>query len=102
MKIWKFEDKDAGYMEAIVNILSQHITLHDITPTQAYEFRKIMDWAVALPKTLKECPEEEKEVSDEEKLQKALDLLESKGYAIAEPKEIKVPENRVTLGPGRG
>lgn len=102
MQVWKFEKKDVGYTEAIINILANHITLHDLTATQAYEFHKIMDWAVALPKTLKECPEAEVALSEDERVQKALDLLVSKGYAVAEPKQVEVPANRVTLGPGRG
>lgn len=95
-KSWVFEDKDETYIKGIVNILANHCTYHDLTSTQAYEFHKVMDWLVALPKALTEAPEHEEpeELSKQQKIDAAKKLLEDEGYAIATPK------TPVKLGPG--
>lgn len=93
-KVWEFEERDESYIKAIINILANHCTYHDLTSTQAYEFAKLMDWAVSFPKRLAEAKEASPELTKEERIAEAKDLLEQEGFAVARPKE------PVQLGPG--
>ena len=95
-KVWEFEPKDMKVIESLLKIMTNHVTLHDLTVTQAYEFHKILDAGILLPKILRECPEVSTPLVTEEKIEQALALLEEHDYTCVKAK-VKTP---IKLGPG--